>query len=665
MPINHFSNLLKKKMSEKAEAKSKPIAESLRELGLQKYIPDFDKKGFTDWASLGSDISEVKESLNGVVKKDEAPGDYNRLVHQWQELDQQDQKAREAEEANKNGSPIEFPVLKPGTELDLSSDFATLPTGESYKFPEFSVIQATEEVVHPNTLKKSDWIRLAAQNELLFGFSADSLLSDYGQKSRPPHPAFKWRVPADDYFFSAELQAEYNGSVSYTESSKALASQRIFSAEAQIACPFGSAAASYSRNSKDAESDSQKKIRMTGWWRVPRARMYIDECTVLSPEFVTAVTTAMRQNNPFAELHKVFNRFGNLYAEEVVLGGQMYFTHEVVATGNVASSEVQQTAAAAAKLKAGSGEGGASASFTDGQGIKTDAKSAAEASKWVCVGGDTTLNESPKTWPDTVKPPVNWSLILREKTRPLTSRLTEQSLRDEVEAVWRFGRTVLWDGAPLPVEYSFPDLKGSRFMLVSLANGRPVVANPGNPKASWGFAGDMGSPETKNMLWRLYPTGVTSSPNQMGSAYYYVITDLKGECPPRDIPLTEAGTREIAAWRTKTFSNGTDMPPAIMGQILGGTTIGQPLPAFICRSIEYKYSGDVQWRIISADASGARGINGFLLQNRGGGFLRGDDFDGPYYEHITLERLQALPPDRYAHYVWNLIPIDSDGRLEI
>lgn len=174
---------------------------------------------------------------------------------------------------------------------------------------------------------------------------------------------------------------------------------------------FCSASVERSHKEKHAQSLSRTRRYMTGLWRYPRATVFLDECTAVSPKFVAAVEQAVASGNARAKLEKVLARFGHAVPSEVLLGGQLMlkFAEEVDNTASEAQSEDE--IAAAVSIKVASGSGSASVATGSASREQHAAERIAQQTSFEAVGGQTLLTSNPKDWVPMLADPNLWAAI--------------------------------------------------------------------------------------------------------------------------------------------------------------------------------------------------------------------------------------------------------------
>lgn len=346
--------------------------------------------------------------------------------------------------ANKLPSPG-IPDLPKGEKLDLSNKQVALD-GVTFSIPTTIPVSNNGEVFSPYELTKAHWISIARNTHCLYG----KVIGNNGPRDARK-PALLWKVPENDnYVLGKSLGGSVTSEMKYTSQSSNFVRAGFHKGSASFKAPFVSGAGSYEHSEKRAQSSKYKTIHMLGIWDFPRAQLFLNECTVVSDEFVQRVQDAVdevkeeekdskikeKQHNKAIEvLNKVFEDYGHLVGNIIDLGGRLYFTHKERATGMVNESEKRQVASAALSIKTFTGSGNAS---YQGETSSSSVKEAQNLSKTInfrAKGGDTTLANNPAEWAGTIKDPNLWAIIRYHETKR-TVDLLPDDLRKKVEKLW-------------------------------------------------------------------------------------------------------------------------------------------------------------------------------------------------------------------------------------
>jgi hypothetical protein len=330
-----------------------------------------------------------------------------------------------------------------------------------------------------------EWLTIARTNRLLYGINLERGLSDAGRFGAD-HAALVWKVPENDDFLATDDQAYSDASLAYSSRMKNLTEAQIVNASFTVSLPFVGATAEAGRADRQARNEIHKTLHMTGKWNYPRARLRLQYCTALAPPFITGLENALQLRDEaarFAALRGVFDSFGQVVAQEVVLGGQMFFQMEKQVSASVNEDDVKTTIQAAISIETTKGGGGGDVGFAVGTGKRVQAQDIAQDIQWHCVGGDTTkpLNE----WPDTVKDPNSWRIIERDVVVSLTDRLQAErpDLAERVRDTWEKRLKTIWAGHAPPPEYILPPFEGEAFTMSrdGATNAPTLSASPRKP----------------------------------------------------------------------------------------------------------------------------------------------------------------------------------------
>jgi hypothetical protein len=402
---------------------AKTIETWLRENGAEQHAAAFAAAGYTD-------IRDVDEAvLKDIVKGPD--GLLKRLDRTLKEL----QKPPDVQK------PPEIPELPAGMLLDLSQPKATTPEGVEFRIPSaLSVAATTQAIRSPAELDPcKDWPVIARNANLLLAYRMD--LPDCDPPQRAKKPVLLWKVPAGtDFVQCAQLQGYVTSSITYSRRSSSFVRAGFTKVDATASYLFASASFEYAAKERHAGAAEQKELFMTGMWRFPRARLFLEECTQVSPRFVDAVRAAVsRPDGRLEALEQVFRDFGHVLPWRVVLGGQLFFQRQETARGTVNEEEREQTVKAAVGIKLG--QLGVKTGVATGESAKTrtEAESMAELVSFEASGGDTTLASTPGQWGGTVKDPNLWNVIAIEESKSTVDLLglVDADLERQVQEIWK------------------------------------------------------------------------------------------------------------------------------------------------------------------------------------------------------------------------------------
>jgi hypothetical protein len=193
-----------------------------------------------------------------------------------------------------------------------------------------------------------------------------------------------------------------------------------------------------SARERTGSSTASTRTVVTGAWSYPRiiVRLAPDD---LSPtkaltDDVRAALAAETTEDKFYALRAVFDRYGQVWASEVTLGGQLVLTDEATLDSAQQEAEAEAAMRAAVSVKVGMAKGSASVAAGTASASRSKLVDQFQQKQLTATGGDTRLVEDSAVWTPTVGPVVNWRVIGRRGLLPLYEVL-DHDLRREVRAV--------------------------------------------------------------------------------------------------------------------------------------------------------------------------------------------------------------------------------------
>jgi hypothetical protein len=413
-------------------APDSPVTAWLKTNGASQYASVFDQQGYTDLADLTPDV--LKEVLNS----EKAPvGVIAKLVR----IRTQETNSKPAP------TPVAAPDLPAGMTLDLSAHELKGFNGVSFTLPDLGFQSSSKnpgDVISPATALGSDqekWMAFAKNTAILRGLELNQFFQDHTKS--PPRcfkPVLYWMIPKTDSFYSCEqLNAEVTTSIAYTEASSSLVTSGFTGVDAGLSFPFVGASFENQTQSKNSQALEMTKTFIVGTYDFPRVSMCLEDCTVVSTEFVKAITDALAAADPKSALKDVFSDYGHVVGKHVTLGGRLFYVNEkdTLETSQLSSAEETFKGAITLKFEQGSGSSG----FANQNGSQSEqAKQAlAQSISFSAIGGDTTLVDEPEKWKDTIKAPAQWDVIRYDQLRTTISLLS----KDTQEKVMQYGMQIL------------------------------------------------------------------------------------------------------------------------------------------------------------------------------------------------------------------------------
>ncbi|MCV2393752.1 hypothetical protein OEB99_05470 [Actinotalea sp. M2MS4P-6] len=333
----------------------------------------------------------------------------------------------------RRAEPMVPPDLPPGTALDLSKPQVTSADGVTFTVPTaLSVSRSSDAIQSPMALQNSDWVVIARNAALLYGFRMDGPAPVRARRS-----VLEWVVPERIDFARSEMfQARVESAVTYTEDTASYVRAGFDKETATAGYAFCSASFERSRKERTASTSAHRELHEVGMWKYPRATLFLDDCTRVSDAFVQAIDHALATDlDTGAGLEQVLAEYGHAVPMEVTLGGQLHFEHVRTEDTTTSERQVEQEIKAAVEVKylgASASAGYATGSSTSRSG---SALELAEQTTFDGLGGDTTLVSNPADWAPTVRDPRLWAVIGNARLIS-TIDLLDDERRSAVLARW-------------------------------------------------------------------------------------------------------------------------------------------------------------------------------------------------------------------------------------
>jgi hypothetical protein len=330
--------------------------------------------------------------------------------------------------------PMPPPHLPAGTTFDLSSK-ELQHADVKFQVPKELAVEKGElgkppgDLKKPGDLKNEEWMVLANRRSVLCGFNMSGPVPTLCAR----YPVRYWKVPEGDFMRDETGHSGVGSAVTYTAETATYVKAGFDKVTATASYAFCSASVERSHKEKQAQSSSKKRLYMTGLYRYPRARLFLDACAVVSPKFVEAVEAAVAAKDPAAELNRVLSQFGHAAPNEVVLGGLLVLTYSEEADASSDEHESEERIAAAVDIKFASARGSVSAEHQTATSEKHTSESIAQRTTLETVGGDTLSN--PSAWKTTVANPNTWEVIENVGTVS-TLELLPADLKQRALRVW-------------------------------------------------------------------------------------------------------------------------------------------------------------------------------------------------------------------------------------
>lgn len=472
--------------------------------------------------------TEVTEWLNHNQAGDYAQRFFDKGFYHVRDISEQDLKelipdkagirstlARLLKEAKDVPVP-EIPALPAGCVIDLSQRELKTPDGMKFEIPSaLRVPKDAAAVISPSVLKQEQWMVIARNSGMLYGHRMDSNVPAVAA-----YPVLHWKVTQGADFMRSEfLTAEVSSELTFTERSSSYVSHGFSKVTATASFPYCSASVENEQSEKHAGALAAKQLFMIGIWHYPRARVLLDECTVVSPRFVREMLTAVgaavdaevdafeasseEQKQVFlgdriasltdrlglntdkpsdqkqqlsdkvlVQIEQVLNRFGHVVGTDVEVGGRLFFVHHKKITGELNSQEEKDLTKAAVSIKAAVVKIGGGVSIGSGEAHNTEAHDIAESVNFTALGGDTTLASNPQDWATTIKDPNLWAVIGLGGVKS-TIDLLPAPLAALVHRMWKkYGHRGALDGRTVRLKAWLP--QGENFVTIG-DDGKNIV----------------------------------------------------------------------------------------------------------------------------------------------------------------------------------------------
>ena len=227
-----------------ADAKDTEVGKWLLANGGDQYVDKFFEQGYEFKADLS------KEAIDKIVAN--TPGLAARLDRL---LTAEQPKPKE----HKDTTAPEIPALPPGTPLDLSQAVITAPDVPPFTLPaQLSVQSDNAAVISPAELKPEDWMILARNSRMLYGYSMETFTGE-GPPPQARHPVLEWVVPSrDDFVQARELEAEVTADLTYSEETASYVRAGFDTESASAGYMYCSA--SFEREHKERQARSSRPV---------------------------------------------------------------------------------------------------------------------------------------------------------------------------------------------------------------------------------------------------------------------------------------------------------------------------------------------------------------------------------------------------------------------
>lgn len=536
-------------------------AVELEKPGLNKTAPKFGDDGFAELIrQLVDDLKTRDEMLlsyanlladntpdgnatggnapGGNATGGNATGDTNGTA--TKDADTKKRDPKEPAKKKDTTTPPERPKVPVGKPIDISAGTLTIDD-VTWEIPTMKSVAGGEKL-GADDLDDWAWLAVMKNTNALYGTRLDTLLE--GRSSRSRRTPLMFRLPGHNDWWQAENRSDHKGTLDYSSSTHQARSSAFFSAEIGGSYAFCSASASASYATASVAQMAVKRTYLTGYWRVPRAVISLEQCTTVNPAFVEAARKAIGitdHGRRFAELTTLFEDFGHVYYRTVVLGGTAYFQTSRIASASAREDEVRATLAAAVQYKSADGSGASGkAEYQTAEGSKETAQQLAESMAWTMIGGTSSKNGDVPAWLPTVDNAKEWALIDREGAATSTITLLPPDLQEQIRSAWKEGLRRSWgvtDDRQVPSSRTAPHFGGRPVVLrtsgqLAVSAQRVLRARPEpassdeNGALAKAYPGRVSGahadfPEQHKLYWRFRYAGSHSE----GVPHYRIVSD--------------------------------------------------------------------------------------------------------------------------------------------
>ena len=194
-----------------------------------------------------------------------------------------------------------------------------------------------------------------------------------------------------------------------------------------------SASAARSEGTNNVQKSGKGMHKVVARYMFPRCDLFLrPEDLELTPEFETLLDL-IRTTHSIDALRKVHDRYGQLFCQELTLGGRLMSTKIITSesTEDLEAKKEQFKVSVGANVQSPYGGGGMKASVegVEEKSLSTDKSSSKENNIFEAVGGDTILANNPTAWSTTVAYPSLWRVINRQGLQPLIGMVSEMDAK--------------------------------------------------------------------------------------------------------------------------------------------------------------------------------------------------------------------------------------------
>lgn len=232
-----------------------------------------------------------------------------------------------------------------------------------------------------------------------------------------------------------------------------------------------SASAARSQGSNAVQNPGIGMHKIVARYMFPRCDLFLrPEDLEPTAEFATLLEV-IKKTRSIEALRKVHDRYGQLFCQELTLGGRLMSTKIITSASSqdLEAKKEQFKVSVGANVQSPYGGGGMKASAEGGedQSSATENSSSEENNIFEAVGGNTILANNPTAWSATVAYPSLWRVINRQGLQPLIEMVSETDTKYRGVQRW------FYQASPALQQYIGLDGKGG-------VNARLKIESPQN-----------------------------------------------------------------------------------------------------------------------------------------------------------------------------------------
>lgn len=408
-----------------------------------KILAEFDKQGIIELADLGKDEQAADAKIDQILATVGLPKDKSDLCKKALT-------AQRAKETPVVAPPVGQPAptvstTVPAGAVDVQkTDFPTLKaeaagTITAFKIPDIftSNLDANHPYQSPDELKPWQWLHLARTNNLTKALDINRMMQGL-EDPFAIYPAFLWELQdgAVDDISKGTAESTVSASIEEDRANSSLITNA--SIAGQYAMCSASVKASYAMQ---ASNEQYSKVIVTrARWRQPRCSLVLENCLTVAPIFQHLIDVAFDKKsitpeNQFDYLTQLFELFGHLVPERVVLGGLLEIMQQLVSVESQSQTSTKLNLDTSVGLKAQDlpASGQLDIGFKlDGSGAKNQA-TCLQNIDFTAIGGDPNPTD-PKAWLPSTFTPEKWKTTTRDGVNRITQML-KQSDQDAIDGV--------------------------------------------------------------------------------------------------------------------------------------------------------------------------------------------------------------------------------------